>query len=72
MVPEFFCPEHDWTIYHKLIDEMREIQAKIPQNQTNKGDKSQWISWHEGKKAQLIKFIYTKGPGANILAISLH
>jgi hypothetical protein len=25
IVPEFFCKEDDWSLYYKLIDEMREI-----------------------------------------------
>jgi hypothetical protein len=41
LVPEFFCSEDDWSIYYKLIDEMRELHQK-----DEKG--SEWISWHEG------------------------
>jgi hypothetical protein len=41
IVPNFICQEDDWTIYNKLIHEMREIQG-----QHVKG--SEWISWHEG------------------------
>ena len=26
IVPEFFCKEDDWSLYYKLIDEMRESQ----------------------------------------------
>ena len=49
IVPEFFCKEDDWTLYYKLIEEMRGVQAT--------GSKqSEWISWHEG--AHLI----TKNP----------
>ena len=25
IVPEFFCTEEDWSLYHKLIEEMREV-----------------------------------------------
>ena len=25
IVPEFFCKEDDWSLYYKLIDEMRDI-----------------------------------------------
>ena len=28
IVPEFFCKEDDWSLYYKLIDEMRESQQK--------------------------------------------
>jgi hypothetical protein len=41
IVPNFFCAENDWSIYYKLIEEMRE-------NQTKKVKGSEWISWHEG------------------------
>jgi len=42
IVPELFGAEDDWSLYYKLVEEMREIQAK--------GDVkgSEWISWHEG------------------------
>lgn len=41
VVPNFFCEEDDWSMYYKLVEEMREIQ--------DKGEKqSEWISWHEG------------------------
>jgi hypothetical protein len=41
IVPDFFCQRDDWSLYYKLIDEMRDCQAH--------GEKdSQWISWHEG------------------------
>jgi len=26
VVPEFFCKEEDWSMYYKLIEEIREIQ----------------------------------------------
>ena len=26
IVPEFFCKEDDWTLYYKLVEEMREVQ----------------------------------------------
>jgi hypothetical protein len=41
IVPDFFCAKDDWSLYYKLIEEMRESQAH--------GDKdAEWISWHEG------------------------
>jgi hypothetical protein len=41
IVPEFFCKEDDWSLYYKLIEEMRSKQAN--------GDRgAEWISWHEG------------------------
>jgi hypothetical protein len=41
VVPEFVCDEADWSMYYKLVEEMREVQAR--------GEKgSEWISWHEG------------------------
>lgn len=42
IVPELFGEEEDWSLYYKLVEEMREIQS---QGQS-KG--SEWISWHEG------------------------
>jgi len=41
VVPEFFCKEDDFSIYYKLIDEMRQLQARGQRQ-------SEWISWHEG------------------------
>lgn len=41
VVPEFLCTEDDWGLYHRLIDEVRQLQAD--------GEKqSEWVSWHEG------------------------
>ena len=45
IVPEFFCKEDDWSLYYKLVEEMREVQ-QAEHNPDNKG--SEWISWHEG------------------------
>ena len=42
IVPEFFCKEDDWSLYYKLIEEMKDAQ----QQQGSKG--AEWISWHEG------------------------
>jgi len=53
IVPEFFCKEDDWTMYYKLIDEMRETQK------TKEGKQAEWVSWHEG--AHLI----SKDPSAS-------
>ncbi|KAJ1422238.1 hypothetical protein B484DRAFT_332372, partial [Ochromonadaceae sp. CCMP2298] len=41
LVPNFFCEEDDWSIYYKLVEEMREAQAKGVR-------KSEFLSWHEG------------------------
>lgn len=41
MVPNFFCDEDDWSLYYKLIEEMREEQAKGVKN-------AEWTSWAEG------------------------
>jgi hypothetical protein len=41
VVPEFFCGEDDWSIYYKLVEEMREAQA-------DQKNKSEWLPWHEG------------------------
>jgi len=38
VVPDFFCEEDDWSIYYKLIEEMRELQS-------SKVRDSDWISW---------------------------
>lgn len=56
IVPEFFCKEDDWSIYYKLVDEMRAAQA-------NGLNKSEWISWHEG--AHLISMNPTGSPTFN-------
>lgn len=53
VVPDFFCKEDDWSLYYKLIEEMRSIQ------QTKEGRRAEWISWHEG--AHLI----SKDPSAS-------
>ena len=47
IVPEFFCSEDDWSLYYKLIDEMRESQqrGKAP---GQRGPGPEWQSWHEG------------------------
>ena len=47
IVPEFFCKEDDWSLYYKLIDEMRESQqrGKAP---GQRGPGPEWQSWHEG------------------------
>ncbi|RHY01269.1 hypothetical protein DYB36_004105 [Aphanomyces astaci] len=41
VVPDFFCAEDDWSIYYKLIEEMRSIQSAGQ-------SKSEWIPWAEG------------------------
>ena len=40
VVPNFFCDNEDWTLYHQLIKEMREAQSQ-------KEKRSEWIGWHE-------------------------
>ena len=40
IVPEFFCPEDDWTMYYNLIAEIRE------RGKENRD--AEFISWHEG------------------------
>ena len=46
IVPEFFCAEDDWSLYYKLVEEMRQVQSADNSNPDKKG--SEWISWHEG------------------------
>ena len=46
IVPEFFCKEDDWSLYYKLVEEMRIEVQQAEHNPDNKG--SEWISWHEG------------------------
>lgn len=58
IVPEFFCKEDDWSIYYKLVKEMREAQASGL-------NKSEWISWHEG--AHLISMNPTGSPTFNAI-----
>mmetsp|Transcript_13878 Transcript_13878/g.35713 ORF Transcript_13878/g.35713 Transcript_13878/m.35713 type:complete len:388 (-) Transcript_13878:149-1312(-) len=41
VVPEFFCAEDDLSIYFRLVEEMRVIQAK-------KMPTTEWIPWHKG------------------------
>lgn len=41
VVPDFFCDEDDWSLYYKLIEEMREEQSKGVQG-------AEWTSWAEG------------------------
>eukprot|EP00035_Acanthoeca_spectabilis_P019196 m.416627 g.416627 ORF g.416627 m.416627 type:complete len:419 (-) comp16830_c1_seq28:59-1315(-) len=41
VVPEFFCAEDDWSLYYRLVEEMRAAQS-------DRKDKSEWIPWHEG------------------------
>jgi len=41
IVPNFACETDDWSIYYKLVEEMRSLQEE--------GQKrSEWIAWHEG------------------------
>ena len=58
IVPEFFCKEDDWSIYYKLVEEMRAAQA-------DGLNKSEWISWHEG--AHLISMNPTGSPTFNAI-----
>lgn len=41
IVPNFLVEEDDWSLYYKLIEEMRQCQSANEH-------KSEWISWHEG------------------------
>ena len=41
IVPDFFCDEDDWGLYYKLIEEMRDEQAKGVKG-------AEWTSWAEG------------------------
>ncbi|OQR82104.1 hypothetical protein THRCLA_11126 [Thraustotheca clavata] len=41
VVPDFFCDQDDWSVYYKLIEEMRQAQE-------NGKEKSEWIPWAEG------------------------
>jgi len=59
IVPNFFCEKDDWSIYYKLIEEMRELQSKTKCVENSRGNKPEWISWHEG--AHLI----TKDPAGS-------
>ena len=52
IVPELFGDEDDWSIYYKLIEEMRELQKEGAK-------RSEWTSWHEG--AHLV----SHGPGGS-------
>ena len=41
IVPGFGCEENDWSLYYKLVEEMRSLQ--------DSGQKrSEWIPWNEG------------------------
>lgn len=46
IVPELFGAENDWSIYHKLIEEMTSLQQCADEPPGRKS--SAWISWHEG------------------------
>jgi hypothetical protein len=52
IVPEFFGPTEDWSLYYTLVREITELQRRhVPG--------SEWISWHEGshlivKKPELL------------------
>ena len=41
IVPDLFCEKDDWSMYYKLVEEMRDIQADGQRG-------SEWIAWHEG------------------------
>ena len=45
MVPELFGDEDNWDTYYKLVQEVRDLQK---QASSSKGNKSDWIPWHEG------------------------
>ncbi|CAD7946523.1 unnamed protein product [Amoebophrya sp. A120] len=52
IVPEFFCEEDDWSLYYKLVDEIRKNgqaqQSSDRSSGTTTTSTSTWISWHEG------------------------
>eukprot|EP00927_Polykrikos_kofoidii_P040412 TRINITY_DN34552_c0_g1_i1.p1 TRINITY_DN34552_c0_g1~~TRINITY_DN34552_c0_g1_i1.p1 ORF type:complete len:1456 (-),score=225.31 TRINITY_DN34552_c0_g1_i1:179-4546(-) len=50
LVPEFLCAEDDLSTYHKLLQEIGEMQTQGVKN-------SDWTAWHEGCHA------ITKNPG---------
>lgn len=58
VVPNFFCAEDDWTIYYKLIEEVRALQESQVRD-------SDWISWAEG--AHLITKNTQGSPTAEML-----
>lgn len=41
IVPELFGAHDDWSLYYKLVEEMRDLQQSGAKG-------SEWISWHEG------------------------
>lgn len=41
IVPELFGPQDDWSLYYKLVQEMRALQESGAKG-------TEWISWHEG------------------------
>lgn len=41
IVPGFFCQEDDWSIYYRLVAELRDLQAAGVKD-------SEWVAWHEG------------------------
>uniref|UniRef100_A0A0G4GW06 Fe2OG dioxygenase domain-containing protein n=1 Tax=Chromera velia CCMP2878 TaxID=1169474 RepID=A0A0G4GW06_9ALVE len=41
IVPELVCDEDDWSLYYKLIEEIRHLQQSKEKN-------ADWIPWHEG------------------------
>jgi len=52
IIPNFMCEEADWSMYYKLLEEVRESQAKDEKD-------AKWESWHEG--AHLL----TKNPNSS-------
>ena len=41
IVPELFGPQDDWSLYYKLVEEMRALQESGAKG-------TEWVSWHEG------------------------
>ena len=64
IVPELFGAEDDWSLYYKLVQEIRDLQntqkddqgeekkdqedQRHHQNKKDKKNSSDWIAWHEG------------------------
>ena len=48
VVPDFFCAEDDWSMYYKLVEEMREAQRAAREQAGKSVTDADWLSWHEG------------------------
>jgi hypothetical protein len=52
IIPSFLCDRDDWSIYYRMLREVRESQARDERN-------AQWESWHEGSH------LLTKNPNGS-------